>query len=504
MASRLVGYEFLRERLRTGAFALARPAAIFPVTKLTPMKDYLQVPASVAPASDEPLSHLLFALKHEGIEMQAAVLALKKMDEREIGAGVMASPSSVYTRQAGYLWELANDKVLEGLPAVQSRYAPLFDPQHYVTGSLVRSPRWRVEFNGIGSPTFCPTVKRTKVLQGLLDRNLLGAAKDFVSKLDASVLDRAVRWAYLSETEGSYEIERETPPPSKAAAFAALLERSHEVATITEESLVALQNLAVSNPIDKAVEFRNRQNRLRGALPGALGITYVPPEPSHLPALMDEIMALANNASTSGVDPIVLGALVSFAFVFAHPFMDGNGRLSRFLFHRVVGASGALPNGVVLPVSVAMKRNEARYLAALQSFSKPAREAWDVLWIDGDNFDLKFNGPPEIYRYWDATPCVEFGLQMAQEALEKDLQGESDFLVRFDRVYKAVNDAIDMNGNDLALLVRSAVENEGKVSNNRMKQLVGKGHLKEQLDLAQQAIDAVYEDPLDEDKTRRA
>ena len=79
-------------------------------------------------------------------------------------------------------------------------------------------------------------------------------------------------------------------------------------------------------------------------------------------------------------------------------------------------------------------------------------------------------------RYWDATPCAEFGLQMAHEALDKDLRGESAFLARFDRVYKAVNDAIDMNGNDLALLVRFAVQNGGQLSLNRIKQFIAKGH----------------------------
>ncbi|MDP2769147.1 MAG: Fic family protein [Giesbergeria sp.] len=116
----------------------------------------------------------------------------------------------------------------------------------------------------------------------------------------------------------------------------------------------------------------------------------MPPGPGPLLPIIDEIMATANSALHSGIAPLVLGSLVSFAFVFAHPFMDGNGRLSRFLFHRVVCASGMLPNGMVLPVSVAMKRNENRYLAALQSFSKPAREARSVTWIAGNDFDLEF------------------------------------------------------------------------------------------------------------------
>lgn len=493
MAGALVGYEFLRERLATDAFPLSRPAAIFPVTKVTAMADYLQVPGQVAPATDDPLEHLLFALKHEGLEMQAAVLALKKISGTDVGMAFLQSSSSAYLRQVCYLWELANGKELAGLSAAQGGYTPLFDPNTCVTGQALRSQRWRVDFNGIGSPSFCPTVRRTPLLQGLLDRQILNATQEFVATLDPAVLDRAVRWAYLSETQGSYEIEREMPTADKAAAFAALLARAHEAAPITQAYLVALQNIAVSNPLEKAAAFRNRQNWLRGALPGALGVTYLPPKPGLLPSIMDEIMAMANNAHQSGIDPLVLGSLVSFAFVFAHPFMDGNGRLSRFLFHRVVCASGMLPSGMVLPVSVAMKRNENRYLAALQSFSRPAREAWNVTWIDGNNFDLEFRGPPEIYRYWDATPCAEFGLQMAQEAFDKDLRGESAFLARFDRVYKAVNDAIDMNGNDLALLVRYAVQNDGRLSHNRVKQFIAKGHPQQLLDLAQHAISAAYE-----------
>jgi len=34
---------------------------------------------------------------------------------------------------------------------------------------------------------------------------------------------------------------------------------------------------------------------------------------------------------------LVRAAVVSFAFVFIHPFMNGNGRLSRFLIHHCLG-----------------------------------------------------------------------------------------------------------------------------------------------------------------------
>src|SRR5690606_31119724 len=100
--------------------------------------------------------------------------------------------------------------------------------------------------------------------------------------------------------------------------------------------------------------------------------------------------------------------------------------------------SGALEHGLLLPVSVAMKRDEGRYLEALQAFSKPARDFWNVLWIDYGNLTLDFTGHPAIYRYWDATPGVTFTLEMAQRALEVELQQETEFLECFDQIVTAV------------------------------------------------------------------
>lgn len=486
MSSSTIGYEFLREALKTSAFPLNRPARVSPVIKVTAMADRLAVPASVAPDSDDPLTHLLFALKHEGMQLQAAVLALKKIDANDVGHAFQRSPSSAYLRQICYLWELANGNKLVDLPAATGPYTAIFDPEKFVTGAANRNARWRVEFNGLGSDAFCPTVRRTPGIRALLDKHILRSAGEFIAGLPAAVRDRAVRWAYLSETQGSFAIEDEAPTPGKSETFAALLACAHAAETVTEDYLVALQNLTVTNPLDKAMQFRSGQNWLRNALPGVLGITYLPPPPDVMLSVMSEIMNMAN-ATYSDVDPLVAGTLVSFGFVFAHPFMDGNGRLSRFLFHKVVGSHGQLPNGLVLPVSVAMKRHEASYLQVLQSFSRPARKLWNVTTMDDLRVDAVFQGDPAIYRYWDATECVTFGLQMASEALEHDLRGESVFLRRFDLVYQAVNDAVDMNNNDLVLLVRAFLQNDGKLSNNRHKQLLAKGHPAEVLERAQQA-----------------
>ena len=483
---RTVGYAHLRERLHTGAFATMCPAKVYPVQKLVRLAECLQVPESAAPPPDATvLEHLLFALKHEDLDLQAALLALKKMDAAPLVAQFSAAPSSRYLQQACFLWEIAHQQTLDAPPAKGATTA-LFDPARFLTGPSQKCTRWRVDFNGIGSPRYSPMVRLTPQIKALLDEDILGQARDFIQSMSPDMVQRAVRWAYLSETEGSYAIEREAPTASRAEAFARLLSRAHEQIVLTEDYLVELQNLVVQSVFDQAVQYRVQQNWLRRDT----SVTYVPPAPAHLLSVMDGLLALANQPD-GGIDPLVLGALVSFGFVFAHPFMDGNGRLSRFLFHQMACRNAHLPNGLVLPISTAMARHEARYLQALCSFSVPARDGWTVAKISDLEYDCAFEGDPAIYHYWDATACVQFGLEMAKEALQHDLYDEVQFLGRFDRVYRCINQAIDMNNNAMSTLVQLLVKNQGVLSRNKRKMFVAKGYSDALLDQAEQMAQEV-------------
>ncbi len=336
----------------------------------------------------------------------------------------------------------------------------------------------------MGNIRYCPTIERSNVITELLAKNTLQRAQTFIEGLNPELLDRTMSWSYLSETTSSFAIESEKPTTHKAEAFAELLKQAHEKTPITEDYLVELQNLAVTNPLDRAVQFRNQKNWLRGPGRGVLGITYVPPDPELVPELMQSIMDLVNDPPP-GQNSLVIGALVSFAFVFVHPFMDGNGRLSRFLFHKAVCKSEVLQQGLVLPISVAMKRNEVQYLQALKSFSTPARRLWEVTMIDDENFEFSFKGDSSIYRYWDATPCVEFGLRMAEQSLEIDLRQESDYLQKYDAISRQVNERIDLNSNALSLLVRLCIQNAGSLSNAKRKAFLAKGYKEEMLALVE-------------------
>jgi Fic/DOC family len=464
-----IGYAFLKSSLKLTSFDVARPARISPVTRITQTDDALLVPSHVAPDIDAPIAHAIFALKHEGVCLQTLMQALRHVSDPDMIDAVKKAPSGSYIRLLGFLWEKANQRHLDPLPDISGPTIKLFDERRYITTQGIRDARWRVNFNGIGTLDYCATVERTPVINALLAEDTLTRANQFMAEQGTDFMDQALSWAFLHETESSFAIEKETATRNKSEVFANLLAQADQPRLMDEAYLVSLQNAAISNPLDKAVGYRHQQNWLRGPARGALGITYLPPAPTLTASLMSELNALINGKS-QGLPPLVTAAVASFGFVFLHPFMDGNGRLSRFLFHYVLAQSGRLNKGLLLPVSVAMKRHERDYLSALQAYSAPARACWDVTWIGDEDYDFKFKADDTIYRYWNATTAVAFCLQMAKEALERDLKEETQFLMQFDRVYKTVDAAEDIRGNDLTILVRSALQNECKISTNRRKQ----------------------------------
>lgn len=465
-----IGYGYLRELFVPSLPYLARPAQIRPVTRVERMGDCIAVPAHVAPRDNNPVTHLLFALKHEGTNLQVLSEVMPKLDPGALLDEARRSPTGSYIRLACYLWEKFAGKELSGIPDIGGPTVNVFDPEKYITMAAPRDPRWRVSFNGLGSIGYCPSVEKTDAICRAIDSDILGRTNKFIAGLDEGMMDRALSWAYLHETESTYAIERELPSEDKSRAFMEILHQAHEGRLLSEDYLVELQNSIISNPYGRDASFRTEQNWLRGGtVRGAAGITYLPPPPAIVGELMDGLMTMSRSGAKA-IDPIVMASIVSFGFVFIHPFMDGNGRLSRFLFHCALCNSGRLSKGLLLPVSVAMKNDEPGYLKALQSYSKPIRERWSVRWIDGDRYDFKLNCGDSIYRYWDATDCVEFGFRVSERALDEELLNETKFLERYDRIIKAVNDRFDVQGKDLSTLVICCLDNGGELSKNRRKQ----------------------------------
>lgn len=465
---RAIGYQHLIATHRLGVLPPQQHAMVAPVQRVQYVGGMIQVPSSVAPNSDRPIDHLLFALKHEGTDLAIIAALLPHLDPADLLAELAKRPSGGYIRKACYVWERLSGQTLDGVSGTGVPVKLFDETRHVVSTSSTRDAKWRVDFNGLGSWAMCPSIRRTPAIEAALANDVLKRAREVFSEIDPEMMDRAMAWAYLNETKYSFAIERETPVGGKAEAFARLLRQAWEPRAMDHNYLTDLQNAAITNPLLRAFGFRTKQNHLQSAVPGAAGVSYVPPPPGMIDDLMQGVLDLANGRGS--MPPLVRAALASFSFVYVHPYMDGNGRLSRFLLHYVLAKSGEIPERGILPISAAMKRNELDYLRALQSFSRPARELWDVTWIDGARFDYAFKGSPALYRFWDATQQVQFTIQMAEQALQRDLIDEVEFLDRFDRAYKAVDRDYDIPGQTLAMLIRSCEQHGGTISKNRRKQ----------------------------------
>lgn len=469
----VLGYEYLRRAGDLAAFPLRRHAEARPVTRVLVENGMISVPVQVAPQTDDWLDHVLFALKHEGVNLQVLAQALPRIPAERLQGAVRDTPNGQYVRIAAYLWEHFAGQRLEQRPEIAAPYVDVFDAAQYVTGPSRREPRWRVNFNGLGSLAYCATVERTPAIAAGIGSRIIERAGEFLNSLEPAMRDRALTWAYLHETEDSFAIEHEAPTEDKARLFVQLLHQAHNGRRLDEDHICELQSSTVTNQFVRADQFRTEQNWLRGPGRGTSGVTYVPPSPDLVPPLMAEWMNFANDAPRQ-VDPIIAASIASFGFVFIHPFMDGNGRLSRFMFHKALCMSGRLAEGLLLPVSVAMKRHEAEYLKALQSYSKPAREQVKVMWIGEGDYTFEFKGDDAIFRYWDATECVEFGFAMAAQALDVELRQETGFLAKYDAVLRRVNDQVDMVGNDLSTLIVICLDAGGTISSKKRKRYANK------------------------------
>jgi len=145
---------------------------------------------------------------------------------------------------------------------------------------------------------------------------------------------RAANFLYLTETHSSFEVERVKPTATRAQRFADLLREAEVGAPLSEERFVELQN-AVVDPRSMEASYRFEQNWLGTDFGHRKKIDYVPSRPEDVRSLMNGLVAMAERlrARPGSIDAIVAASMISFGFVFVHPFMDGNGRLHRYLIH---------------------------------------------------------------------------------------------------------------------------------------------------------------------------
>ena len=420
-------------------------------------------PSAYAP--ERLTDHVEFALKYDGVNLEIlrSFFALLTVDEIEqLELWVRSAPTGAYARRSWFFYELLTGRDLELEDASAGAYVPALDPDEWFVGLERRSRRHRVIDNLPGVREFCPLVRRTPALAAFASRGLQRRMTDILAKYDEETFTRAVAFLYTKETRSSFEIERERPSTDKVKRFVAVLQHAHEWPDITKAQLVRLQNLIVTDPRNQDADYRDSQLFVgRSKI-----VDYVCPRPEDVPSLMSGWFTSVARLLEADVDPVVAAAAAAFAFVYIHPFHDGNGRLHRLLIHYVLAKRRFTPPGMLVPVSATMLARIKEYDAALERFSEPllVRVRYEQ---DSQGHMEVLHDSSNYYRYPDLTVQAEALYRWVELAVEEDMPQEMTFLLAHQDARRRLDDLLELSDSRANLLVTLCIDGRGRLSKTK-------------------------------------
>ena len=241
-----IGYRWLIERYGlTVTQALRVETAIGPTratvsdgtTERRTVQELLRPEASLA-------GHLGFALKHEGVHLEALSRLFAVAPAAEIEAWIRSEPTGQYARRTGFLYERLTDKQLDVPDTTRGNYVPALDPQlELVAPTPVNNARWRVRDNLLGNGGFSPQVHLTPDTTQALALNVGERIARLEEQFSADLVLRSAVWLTVKESRASFAIEHEEDKRDRVQRFAAVMEErtGRSVDPLSSAELEALQ-----------------------------------------------------------------------------------------------------------------------------------------------------------------------------------------------------------------------------------------------------------------------
>lgn len=472
MHRQTAGFQWLKEHLNIHYFKLTHISFIGSRNKIEIGIDNVveeTFGTKYAPAKDDLLHHIEFGLKYDDFNLDFLNAVFKQADEEEILQYIQKNPTGKYSKKIGFLYEWLTGKFLD--VSINGNYVDLLDAEKYITGTITKNSKWRINDNLLGGRDFCPIIRKTNQLKEFFAIDFKTEVDVLKSEYSPEIFNRATQYLYRKETKSSYEIESEQPTPDRMNRFVDLLYDAGKKSakeTLAEENLTNLQN-AIVDPRYKQDGYRKFQNYIGQTNYRLEEIYhYACPPPGLVGPMMDGL--LTSEEKTRSLSPIIRAAVVSFGFVFIHPFLDGNGRIHRFLIHDFLARDGFMEKGIILPVSAHMLNNMAEYDNVLESYSAPLMKR--IQFSKDEKGELIIHNIEEVesyYKYPDLTLQTSFLAKTIKETIREDLNDELLFLERYDELKKEILKLIDMpdaRANEIIVFLH---QNKGVFPNRRKK-----------------------------------
>jgi Fic family protein len=415
---------------------------------------------------DETLyKQLVFSLKYEGINLLVFKILFKKLSKQEILDLIQIEPTGQYSRKIWFLYEWLNNEKLN-IPDLSIKSSiPLVDEKLQYAIEGTRSPRHRIINNLPGTPGFCPLIFKTKKLEHYINSSPENEKVEFFNRIHKEVLQRTSTFLLLKDSKASFTIEGESPGNKRAMRWGKAIGQAGSI-PLSKEEFLRLQQVVIENSRFTTMGFRKK-----GGFVGDHDRTTGEPLPDHISArwqdaeqLTERLIETSGLLESSGFDPVLSAAEISFGFVFIHPFSDGNGRIHRYIIHHILSKMKFGPQGIIFPVSASILDHINDYRKILESYSQSIIEFIDWKATSGHNVKI-LNETIDYYRYFDATKQAEFLYDCVMDTIDNIIPAEVNYLMKYDRFKHFLDNNFEMPDKIVALLVRFLEQNNGSLSN---------------------------------------
>jgi Fic family protein len=387
----------------------------------------------------------------------------------DIEALVRAKPTGSYARRIWFLYEWLMSAQLDIPDADRGTYEPVVDSDQQWAVPGENSSRHRVRNNLPGTPEFCPLVFKTKRLAELVAMDLAARAQQAIARIPKDLLSRTAAFLLLKDSRSSYAIEGERPPQDRIQRWGRAIGEAGRRPVDLDE-LLRLQAIVIGD-----ARFVELGLRREGGFVGEHDRETRMPIPDHVSARSVDLrslidgMAAFDSGPARDLDPVIAAAVLAFGFVYVHPFVDGNGRIHRYLIHHVLAQRGFNPAGVVFPVSSAILERIEEYRAVLESYSQRLLPLIEWQPTPDGNVQV-LNDTSDFYRFFDATAQAEFLYSCVMKTIDVDLPHETQFLAQYDQFRARIENLVDMPDRTVDLLFRFLHQNGGRLSRRAREQ----------------------------------
>lgn len=410
-------------------------------------------------------SHLVFAIKYEGLNLLFFKKLFQKIEKATIENWVKSEPLGQYSRKIWFLYEWLLQDNLEIPDLKEGNYVQLIDEeQQYTSSASINSPRHRIRNNLPGTINFCPLIFKTSKLEKFVHANISNITNSVFNGVHKDIILRTSAFLLLKDAKASFSIEGEIPTQNRAIRWGRAIGQAGS-RPLSKDELLRLQQIVIENS-----RFIKLGLRHEGGFVGEHDRSTGEPIPEHISARWQDLETLTeglvntcNLLEESNFNPVLAAAKIAFGFVFIHPFVDGNGRIHRYLFHHLLAKMKFTPQGIIFPVSSAILEKINDYRKVLESFSHPLLDFIEWRKTTDNNIEV-LNNTIDYYRYFDATLQSEFLFECVDYTINKIIPEEVAYLQKYDAMKTWLDDRFQMPDKMVALLIRFLEQNNNKIS----------------------------------------